>query len=997
MRFKTLALALLATALLTSPVMAQVVTSGTIVVTVLDQDGQPLPGVTVTVRATDSVTTREAVSDGQGVARLPQLAPSADYVIEGTLAGFATVHQEEVLVRTGQTTNISVTLRVGGIDEVVTVTALPPVVDLSSSITGQDITLELTEALPTGRSYQSYLQLVPGVLPTDENSPGNPASKSGLNYRDIFGDNGVSRDNSYYIDGINVTDPVTGTFGANLNTEIIQEQQVITGGISAEYNGTPGLLSSVVTKSGSNQFHGSANYFFQNDSLFASNENFPDSDFSTFDTAVTFGGPIAKDRAWFFGSYRRLEREDTVVNQDTLAALRTVDNNSNQWYARATVSPFGGDSLAFTFLNDPTSISGSNDRTITNLRDRSTEQGGNNYTLKYSNYLTGTDTLVDLAWNKHNGEVSTFAAVREARNDVIFEASDVRTIDDEQLGGAGSDSISLRDTESYKAGFQQNFDNHEVKFGVEFQENSNLRDRLTVGGATYQSLQPGLAGLTAGELDAGDFTAQSFNPNNTSDFNGLVNTINASPDFDAFMATLDSNGDGVLTPQEVGDNMVFDSTAGNPNGKINYDRTAQTQDGAQDTGSEGLTFYAQDTVNITDRLVVNAGFRTERFEHFATTGENIFTFDWTFAPRVSAIYDLFGDGKHSLSVFYGKYYDPIRNNLTNFAGTLGGAIREEQVFLNDQWVTYRTRGGPQVQDALFAPSTKTPFTDDLQFSYQTDLGNNISLEAIYTHRRTRDIIEDYDMALYAFLDDGSTAYPGPVDHPDSLFLGLDYFGYTSFPDSNFVIATLAGGTRDYDGIEMVLRKRFSDNWQGLFSYSFNDASGNTNSDSNADFQGDVLWLDPRSPNQAGNQPGSIEHLIKVYGSYAFDNGLQLGGTFNWNSGTISSRTFRASRRNLPLLNATSTEFAGITRRWLDPTAVGTLENPSFGIFDARVQYNKRIGGANAELFVDIFNVFNEQGATRNEDLIAGTGDTSFGEGIRFSIPRRLFLGARLSF
>ncbi len=96
--------------------------------------------------------------------------------------------------------------------------------------------------------------LVPGVLPDDPESPGNPASKSGLNYRDIGGDAGVSRDNFYYIDGINVTDGVSGTFGANLNTEIIQEQQVLTGGIPAEYVGAPGdepvVLKQVVDRAG---------------------------------------------------------------------------------------------------------------------------------------------------------------------------------------------------------------------------------------------------------------------------------------------------------------------------------------------------------------------------------------------------------------------------------------------------------------------------------------------------------------------------------------------------------------------------------------------------------------------------------------------------------------------------------------------------------------------------------------------------------------------------
>ena len=123
---------------------------------------------------------------------------------------------------------------------------------------------------------------------------------------------------------------------------------------------------------------------------------------------------------------------------------------------------------------------------------------------------------------------------------------------------------------------------------------------------------------------------------------------------------------------------------------------------------------------MTDRLSVNLGVRTERFAHIATDGTNIFTFGWTLAPRLSVAYDPSGTGRQWISAFYGKYYDPIRNNLTNFAGTLSGSIREEQVYVNDQWVTYRVRGGPEQADALFAPTTKTPWTDDVQLSYETD-------------------------------------------------------------------------------------------------------------------------------------------------------------------------------------------------------------------------------------------------------------------------------------
>jgi len=261
------------------------------------------------------------------------------------------------------------------------------------------------------------------------------------------------------------------------------------------------------------------------------------------------------------------------------------------------------------------------------------------------------------------------------------------------------------------------------------------------------------------------------------------------------------------------------------------------------------------------------------------------------------------------------------------------------------------------------------------------------------------------MSLYTFLPDGTTAYPGPIDHPDSLFLGLDYFGYSTFPtdangnQANFIIATLAGGKRDYKGLEFIFRKRMSDRWQAIASYTYGNATGNTNSDSNADFQGDVLFLDPRAPNQEGDQPGLIRHLFKVAASYELDMGLQFGITANWNSGTLASRTFRASSRNLPIRVASTEtfEFAGITSRWIAPGTVGVLENPSFLLVDLRLQYRRPVGQARMEVFADLFNLFNDQDAIRHQDLVAGQGGNAFGSGIAFSEPRRLFLGARLSF
>lgn len=992
-----LAVAVVALLAIGSPAVAQVTETGTIEVIVLDPSGGAVPGVTVVASAADTVTKREAVTDQEGRALLVGLAPSAMYVVTAELTGFRPSRNENVLVRAGQTAALRVALVVGGLTEEVQVTSESPIVDAKSATTGQDITLQLTESLPTGRSYQSYLQLVPGVLPDDPQQPGNPAAKSGVNYSDIGGNVGVSSDNFYYFNGINVTDPVSGTFGANLNTEIIQEQKVLTGGIPAEFVGTPGLLSSVVTKSGTNVFHGSGNYFFQNANLVADNKNSANEEFSTFDAAFTVGGPIIRDRAWFFGSYRRVEREDDVTTLDTQEFMRTVKNEQDQGYAKGTYTPTSHDSISFTFLNDPTDISGRRDRNLTNARDRARVQGGDNYTLNYSR-VQG-NLLAEAAYFVHNGEVTDLSAIRQQSNTVVYRSTDVRVLTDEQRGGFGQDLVNQRDTKGVRGSLQYIWNRHTFKGGLEWQENENFRNTTFLDSATRFSLQPGLAGITAQEIATGSFSARDFVVTNTSDFGGLINTINGLPNRAAYYAAFDANGDGAITSAELGSRLTF-GTVDSGTGTVFYDRTLQAQLGPQLTSSEGLSFFVQDQFTL-GRTTFNVGIRAERWEHFATTGENIFTFDWEVAPRLSVAYDVLGDGRHKAYGYWGRYYDPIRNNMTNFAGTLTGSVLNEQIFFGapfNEWVTYRIRGGQTQQDAFFAPTTQTPYTDDLAFGYAVDLGRNMSFESNYTYRRTRDILEDYDLALYARAVNGGTLYPGPIDHPDSLFLGLEYFGYDQNPGSNFVIATLAGGERNYQGLDLIFRKRYSDNWQLLGSYTYNWGEGNTNSDSNADFQGDDIYLDPRAPNQYGRQPGLIPHVFKAAGSYMWPIGIEVGAAYRWNAGTYASKTTLASGRNLPIFGPTF-EFAGITDvQWIPPDTVGALQNPSWGQLDLRAQYKRRFADRfGAEFFVDMFNVFNNQDSIRDQDLVAGSGGIAFGEPIRFLDPRRFFLGTRLTF
>ena len=213
----------------------------------------------------------------------------------------------------------------------------------------------------------------------------------------------------------------------------------------------------MITKAGSNSFHGSGNYFFQNANLQAENENSPSQDFSTFDTAFTAGGPVVRTSAWVFGSYRYLHREDDVTALDTLQLLRNVDNNQKQGYFKGTVRPPATISFSFTFLNDPTDITGRIERDITNARDRVPQAGWQPLFGRTTRVCSGP-ALFEAAYNRHNGELSDFSTIRESAIRSCSGARIRARSTDEQRGGWGSDIIDTRDVDGARGALSGSWD-----------------------------------------------------------------------------------------------------------------------------------------------------------------------------------------------------------------------------------------------------------------------------------------------------------------------------------------------------------------------------------------------------------------------------------------------------------------------------------------------------------------------------------------------------------
>lgn len=970
--------------------------TGGLRISIAGTGGKPLAGATVKISSPSSLVVKTVVTESDGSVRVAGLDPATDYKVEVVAAGYTNFSASNVVVVSGQNLSLGYALGAGDVATVVVTSSRLASVDTTSATVGTRLNLAVVESLPTARTYQGYLQLVPGVKPS---SGGNPSSKSGVNYADIGGATGTSTDNVYILDGVDVTDSNTGTFGSNINSEIIQEQQILTGGIPAEYAGGTGLVSKVVTKSGSDEFHGSVNYYLQNDSVVAKNKHNTSSGFSTYDAAVTLGGPIIKEKLWFFGSYQLKNRNTDVTNATTGAAMRSVTRDDKLGFLKVTWQATENDRLVASYFNDPAKISGSTTATTLNNRDFSQVQGGANYKLDYTRNMSENLTLNAYAFS-HKGEVSQTAADLSTFNNVAYRNKlPVATVEELRQGGGGNALVTSRDRDEMGLSAEYFLDtkslgSHTFKSGISMSNNKYIEDSFLTGPdkANYTSIALANSGVTWAEFRGSGWAGSRALV--AADVPRFITAINASPDKAYYLGLLDTDHNGAVSTAEI-NAYKFTSTAGNPTGQVNNYRIREDRTAAYTVKATGKTFYVQDTWTL-NKLSINAGVRAEEWTHFDSTGAESAKFKWKLAPRLSTVYDLAGDGRSKVWGFVGRYYDPVRTNMSDFAGNLTGPVLKEEVHFGDRWLPFRQRGGEP--DGVISPSTKTPHTDEFMIGWATSLGKDYTVSASYTKRATRDILEDYDLALYS--DPTLTVATAPEGYAapgSAYYLPYSYFGYSGVPNGNYVIGTLAGGKRDYQGVEVSLTKAKRDNWQGSASYTYNDAHGNTNSDSNADFQGDWVALDPRAPNAYGPQPGNIKHQVKAFGTYFFNNGLEFSGVFNWNSGVLYSRTQLISGRSLPVMDDAYTN-GGVVDTWQTANSVGSQTGPSYYTLDVRLKYMFKFGASSkAELFLDVFNLLDKQSPTSQMPLVAGSGAYKFGQANAWVEPRRLYVGARYSF
>ena len=293
-----------------------------------------MPGVTIALKSSEVLGEFTAVTDGQGIYRVPNMPP-ATYDVRAELAGFQTIVRKAT-VRLNAVTDIDFTLTVGSVAETVNVTAEAAIVDperagLSVNINNQALT---TLPVTTNRRFQDAWLLVPGVSI-------NPATQELT---------GSERRTS--LDGADVTDPFGGDiFAVNLNYDAIQDVEVkALGSEAADGSSMVGQFMNIVTKSGGNTFHGSAALFVIPQSFNGTNvQGIPANRRKDYQPDLTLGGPVVRNKLWFFVAYRRVQQDQTFNN-----APVPIERRGNLWFLKGTTQVHDNHRLQVSFQYDRT-------------------------------------------------------------------------------------------------------------------------------------------------------------------------------------------------------------------------------------------------------------------------------------------------------------------------------------------------------------------------------------------------------------------------------------------------------------------------------------------------------------------------------------------------------------------------------------------------------------------------------------------------------------------
>ena len=890
-------------ALLLQSHLAVAQTTGRIVGTVTDGQGAVLPGVAVTVTSPNLQGVNTVVTNETGQFRFPALPPGV-YLVKAELAGFRVAETPNVRIGMDQTIALTMTMQVQGVAETVYVTGVSPVIDTTSATGGIIANKEMFDQLPVRRDFYAITRLAPGVT------------------QDTYGaafNGSTSAENQYIIDGLNTTGVETGVQGKTLNFDFVQEVEVKTGGLGAEYGRMTGGAVNVVTKSGGNVFHGDLFGFGEGGSLQADNKTaslLPQTETTTVNTAhradygIDVGGFAVKDKVWFFGAFDRVGQRDEATILRPLAApgspavgsIVPADIARNLFAAKGTFKASQSHTFVFSTFGDPNTRDGAIFTTANGQRfvvngppstwEGTLDRGSVDSVGRYEGVYGGR-TMVQAQFGQHREKT--------------------------KYGGAGASTPQLIDqtvTPSQASGGFTGFDDQRFTRNV-------VKGDLT----RYWSAHTLKAG---GDWERIDATVERYQGGGGQRIYRLIQASTGIIYYRHRYYVNDQDSSFVRT----------DPTTW----KIALPLVATPR-------TVNASFYGQDSYKVTSALSVNYGVRWESQDVQDREHASAFKLSKNWAPRLGFVWDPTRAGKSKIYANWGRFYENIPQDI-NIRAFGGEATAFSYNFSASPSNIVPVAGTPSRSSLLGGsgepvdPELRGQYVDEVLGGFEYEVMPNTTAGVRITRRKLGRVIEDF---LVPSEGNYFIANPGE----GTLGKTLSFYDFVS-------TAPAPKAERKYTSAELSLRKRYSNNWQFIGSYVWSKLEGNYD----GTFQASTGQLDPNinsafdyadfMVNAIGPLSGQRKHQVKLDGAYAISGGaaegLNFGGSFRWLSG-------------LPL-TAYGYSFAYSNWEYYLTTRGALGTGPADYEADLHVGYPIRLGSSvKANILMDVFNLFNRQNTT----------------------------------
>ena len=955
-------------------------TTGSINGKVADNSGGVLPGVTVNATSPSSMGVQTSVTDTGGNYRFPALPPGT-YTVTFELPGFNTLKREGIQISMGFTAAVNVELAVASLQETVTVTGNSPVIDTSSTRVQQNFKLEQLQEIPNARDMWSLLAVTPGVGMARIDVGGNRAGT-----QTTYTAYGFSGQNRVLVEGINTTE---GTSAAGIYTDYGSFEEVFLGtiGQGAEMP-TPGVQSQMLGKSGGNKFQGEFYQDYEANGLISENiaKNLPsqflygptntggirlhsNETVKYHDSNINLGGPITKDKVWWYFSYR--DFKSSVGQPNFIGPINGTLFDTILWNAsgKSTYQ-----------LNQNNKLIGYYQWQLKEQPNRVT-QGSLNYTsLDATVYQTSGSWIYKGEWN---GTVNKNMYV-EARYGVfgyyfpLIANSDTTAherFDASQSLISGADQKEQLDRQRKQATGSLTYfkdgwgGSHNFKVGGELMletgwqgylqvASGNIRESVGSSGATTNVVMYAPTALSVGKNQDG--------PNGNLLSVAKVNTT------DFFVTDQWSIGRATLN---LG--VRYD----------HYDGWTPDQQQLAYTFPTGLSIAAQ----------------TFTEQHYVK---------WdSFAPRLGMSYDLTGDGKNVVKFNYGLYrFNPgvavassananqavksVTYGWTD-AGNCAGCIAGDKTYqVGEQGaLTASALAGAISVD----PNLQQPYSQQTTLTFERQLTEGVGARVGFVLFKVNNQTATYQplrpasaySAPFAFVDKGPDNITGTSDDQNLTFYGIPtslISGCTAttttvtptcqYPTNQVVMNQAQNGT--YKTIDFSINKRLSHN------YSLNLGYGYT-------LQHDY----PLTYNNTPNGPFDYDYRgagFKATGQYLAPWGISISPVYRYQAGANFARTLSVTAPASCACTFSAARGDSLANTSVYATLYNANAQDNISVIDVRVEKTVKLGNAaKVRLFVDGFNLAN---AYAGETIVQATG-TTYLQPTAILGPRTGRVGARV--